>query len=212
MTRLTLLRHGETDWNVEHRVQGSSDIPLNDHGREQAARARSSVWSELSEQALVVSSPLGRAMETAQIVCQGHDVHIEADARIAERSYGVWEGLSANQRALDFPEDFSRWQAGLEPRIDGYETHARLAARVREAALEWVERAGPHGEVLFISHGSSGRMLLLELLGLPLTGRLLGHMGNASWSRLELSSGGQWTLQRHNVGQRVGAVRRQEGA
>lgn len=199
MTRLTLVRHGQTDWNVAGRVQGSSDIDLNETGRQQARDARDSVWSELRDGAVVVSSHLSRAVETAQILCEGRDVRLETDPRIAERAYGEWEGLAADQRAIDFPEDFALWQAGHEPRIKGYETHATLAARVREAALEWAERVGPEGEMLMVSHGSAGRMLLLELLGLPLTGRLLGHMNNTAWSRISLGADGRWSLDRHNV-------------
>ncbi len=199
MTRLTLVRHGQTDWNVAGRVQGSSDTPLNDTGRQQALDARHSVWSELRDDAVVVSSHLSRAMETARILCEGRDVVIESDPRIAERAYGEWEGLAADQRAIDFPEDFALWQAGHEPRIKGYETHATLAARVQESALEWAERVGPEGELLMVSHGSAGRMLLLELLGLPLTGRLLGHMNNTAWSRVALGADGRWALERHNV-------------
>ena len=199
MTRLTLVRHGQTDWNVQGRVQGSSDIELNDTGRQQAVDARASVWSGLRDGVVVVSSQLSRAVETAQILCEGRDIAIEADPRIAERAYGEWEGLAADQRAIDFPEDFALWQAGHEPRIQGYETHATLAARVRDAALDWAERVGPDGELLFISHGSAGRMLLLEMLGLPLTGRLLGHMNNTAWSRIVLGADGRWALERHNV-------------
>lgn len=200
MTRLTLVRHGQTDWNLARRLQGSSDIPLNDTGRAQAAAAREGLWAGLRGEPTVVASSLGRAIETARILCEGHGVEVHADARIAERSYGVWEGLEADQRAIDFPEEFARWQTGREPRIAGYETHAALAARVREAALEWADRVGDGGELVFVSHGSAGRMLLLELLGLPLTGRALGHLENASWSRLALGGDGRWTLERHNVG------------
>jgi len=204
VTRLTLVRHGQTDWNLQHRIQGSSDIPLNDTGRAQAAAARHGLWAELTPSVTVVSSHLGRAQETARILCEGRDVTIHTDERLAERAYGVWEGMLSDQRAMDFPEEFARWQSGREPRIEGYETHYELASRVQQAALDWADRVGDGGELLFVSHGSAGRMLLLELLGLPLTGLTLGHLENTAWSRVARSREGRWTLERHNAG--AGAV------
>ena len=200
MKRLILVRHGQTDWNVARRLQGASDIPLNDTGRAQARAARDGLWAELSPAPLVVASHLDRAQETARILCEGRGIDVKADARLGERAYGVWEGLEADQREIDFPEEFARWQAGHEPRIDGYETHAQLAKRVLEAAVEWTDAAPEGADVVFVSHGSAGRMLLLEMLGLPLVGRTLGHLENCAWSRVVRRTDGRWQLERHNAG------------
>lgn len=199
MTRLFVVRHGQTDWNVARRLQGASDIPLNDVGRAQARAARAALWAELTPEPVVVSSHLGRAVETAALLCEGTGTQVHTDPRLAERAYGVWEGLEADKREIEYPEEFSRWQAGHEPRIEGYETHAELAARVREATDHWVSAAAGR-DVVFVSHGSAGRMLLLEVLGLPLVGKVLGHLENASWSRMVRGADGRWSLDRHNVG------------
>lgn len=198
MTRLFVVRHGQTDWNLAGRLQGSSDIPLNDTGREQARAAARSLWPVLEGEPVFVSSTLGRAVETARLIVGGSGAPLHRDARLAERRYGPWEGLLAHERAERFPDDHEAWRAGFEPDFDGYETHAAVAARMSAAAHEWVARVP--GDVVMVAHGSSGRMLLLALLGLALEGRTLGSLENAAWSRLVPSPAGGWSLERHNVG------------
>ncbi|WP_062521317.1 histidine phosphatase family protein [Demequina silvatica] len=198
MTRVFLVRHGQTDWNREGRLQGSTDIPLNATGRAQARAAASSLWPVLDGDPVVVSSPLDRAAETARIIVGGRGAGVHQDARLVERRYGPWEGLLGHERAERFPDADAAWRAGEEPDFDGYETHAEVATRMSAAAEEWVARVP--GDLVMVAHGSSGRMLLLALLGLPLEGRLVGHLHNAAWSRLVPAAGGGWSLDAHNVG------------
>ncbi|WP_062315806.1 histidine phosphatase family protein [Demequina maris] len=198
MTRVFLVRHGQTDWNREGRLQGSTDIPLNATGRAQARAAASSLWPALEGEPVVVSSVLGRAVETARILVGDRPASLHQDARLGERRYGPWEGLDAHERASRFPDDHAAWKAGYEPDFDGYETHAEVAARTVAAVDEWVARVP--GDLVLVAHGSSGRMLLLAMLGLPLEGRTLGSLHNAAWSRLVLSAAGGWSLESHNVG------------
>ncbi|WP_062388421.1 histidine phosphatase family protein [Demequina iriomotensis] len=198
MTRIFLVRHGQTDWNREGRLQGSTDIPLNATGRAQAHAAASSLWRALGDDAVVVSSHLDRAAETARIIVGDRPVALHRDARLAERRYGPWEGLLGHERAERFPDEDAAWRAGYEPDFDGYETHAEVAARMTVAAEEWSARVS--GDLVLVAHGSSGRMLLLALLGLPFEGRTLGSLHNAAWSRLVPAASGGWSLEAHNVG------------
>ncbi len=190
MTRIFVVRHGQTDWNAAGRLQGSSDIPLNDVGRAQARAAASSLWRALEGEPVVVSSTLGRAVETARIIVGERRAALHQDARLGERRYGPWEGLLAHERASRFPDDDAAWRAGFEPDFDGYESHAAVAARMVAAAHEWVARVS--GDLVVVAHGSSGRMLLLAMLGQPLEGRTLGNLENAAWSRLVPSPAGGW--------------------
>ncbi|WP_062464334.1 histidine phosphatase family protein [Demequina soli] len=198
MTRIFLVRHGQTDWNLHGRLQGSTDIPLNATGRAQAHAAASSLWPVLADDAVVVSSHLGRAAETARIIVGDRPVALHRDARLSERRYGPWEGLLGHERAERYPDEDAAWRAGYEPDLDDYETHAEVAARMTAAAEEWVARVP--GDLVLVAHGSSGRMLLLAMLGLPFEGRTLGHLQNAAWSRLVPAAGGGWSLEAHNVG------------
>ncbi len=202
MTRLHIVRHGQTDWNLHNRLQGSTDIPLNDTGRAQAAAASAGLLAQLGENPTVVASHLSRARETAEILFASLGVPVHRDPRIGERSYGVWEGLEADLRQVHHPAEYDRWKAGLEPRIEGYETHAELAARAVEATRDWASRVDAEGggDLVFVSHGSAGRMLIATLLGVPMTGRVIGNLENACWSRLVPAGDGGWTLDRHNVG------------
>ena len=96
---LYLMRHGQTDWNREYRLQGRTDIPLNDTGREMAAKARER-YPDLSVD-ICYCSPLSRARETAEIFLAGRNVPIVPDGRIAEMSFGKYEGI---QSVIDHPE------------------------------------------------------------------------------------------------------------
>ncbi len=200
MTRIFVVRHGQTDWNLAGRLQGSSDIPLNETGRAQARAAASSLWPALDPDGdpTFVSSTLGRALETARLLSGDRDLRLHQDARLGERRYGPWEGLLGSERRERYPDDHAAWSAGLEPDFEGYENHATVAARMTAAAHEWARRVD--GDLVLVAHGSSGRMLLLALLGLPLHGRTLGNLENAAWSRLVASPAGGWSLERHNVG------------
>lgn len=201
MTRLFVVRHGQTDWNVQGRLQGSSDIPLNDAGRAQAAAAAATLGLALRQGFTLVSSPLSRARETAEIlVASLGQGEVELDDRLVERSYGVWEGLASAERAARYPAENARWEARDEPNIDGYESHEVVAARMREAAYNWVARVD--GDLVFVTHGSSARMLTEVLLGLPSGGHTIGNLENAAWSRLRQVIDGPWSLERHNVGAR----------
>ncbi|WP_296668090.1 histidine phosphatase family protein [Demequina sp.] len=205
MTRLFVVRHGQTDWNAAGRLQGSSDIPLNDTGRGQARAAAASLWRVLEPDAVFVSSTLVRAAETARIIVGERGAPLHQDARLGERRYGPWEGLLAHERAEQFPDDDAAWKAGFEPDFDGYESHVTVAARGTAAVHEWVARVP--GDLVVVAHGSSGRMLMLSLLGLALEGRTLGNLENAAWSRLVPSPAGGWSLERHNVGAPAVGVR-----
>lgn len=201
MTRLFVVRHGETDWNVQGRLQGSSDVSLNDAGRAQAAAAAATLGPALGPGFRLVCSPLSRARETARILAASLGAGtLQLDDRLAERSYGVWEGLTDAEREVTYPEQNARWKSRIEPDIEGYERHEAVTARVRAAADDWVARSP--GDLVFVTHGSSARMLMEDLLGLPSGGHTIGNLDNAAWSRLSQVIDGPWSLERHNVGAR----------
>lgn len=198
MTRVHLLRHGQTDWNVQGRLQGSSNTDLNETGRAQARRAAKVLASVLRSDVTVVSSPLNRALETAQIVAAQWGGEVLTDRRLVERDYGPWEGLSAEEREQFDPLQHKAWREDREPEYEGYENHASVGARMNAAVTEWAAKTD--GDLLMVTHGSSSRMGLLSLLGLEVAGRRIGNLDNAAWSRLVRAEGGGWSLDRHNIG------------
>jgi uncharacterized phosphatase len=143
MTTLTLVRHGQTDWNLQQRIQGSTDIPLNDTGRQQAAetgeRLRGGSWTG------IVASPLIRALETARIISGVFGLgEPEIEAQLVERAYGEGEGLDAAELAERYPE-------GMDT-IPGIELREEVTHRVLPA-LESIALAHPGGNLLVVAHG-----------------------------------------------------------
>ena len=151
MTTLLLARHGETDWNRELRIQGSSDIELNDLGRRQAQ----SLAQELTDVDLdaVYASDLARARQTAEAVAATHGLEVRFDARLRERSFGSWEGLTR--------EDIAELPDGSHH--DG-ESDEEVRARVLEAINE-IAAAHPGEQVLVVSHGGALNALWHHALG-----------------------------------------------
>ena len=139
---LYLVRHGETDWNLARRIQGSTDIPLNDTGREQA-RATGRLLSGRRWDA-VLSSPLSRAFETASIIAAELDLATpETVADLVERHYGEAEGLEETELDRRFPGDTP---------VPGRESRSALLERVLPALMRIAEEH-PDQSVLVVSHG-----------------------------------------------------------
>jgi len=142
MTELILVRHGETDWNLAQRIQGSTDIPLNDTGRAQAAAAAESLAAETWH--AIVTSPLSRARETARIIARRLDLgEPQTDDRLVERAYGEAEGLDAAALADRFP--------GMDG-VPGIERRSDVTRRVLPA-LESIALENPARRVLIVAHG-----------------------------------------------------------
>ena len=152
-TTFALIRHGQTDWNAAARIQGATDIPLNDVGRGQAADAV--VPLKRYDWDFIVSSPLSRAVETADLI--GQQLGLDAARRIPgliERNYGPAEGLSAGAEldALRFPGGFH-----------GAETEASVAARGIDA-LHQLARENPGARIIVVAHGTLIRLSLENAL------------------------------------------------
>src|SRR6516165_6393394 len=133
MTTLFVARHGQTDWNREHRWQGWADPPLNAAGREQAADLGESL-AGLGIEA-VVSSDLRRAAETAEIAGARLGLPVEVDARLREVDVGEWSGLTTSEVEARFPAGYKRRREGRTGWVEGEELGA-MAERVVAALLE----------------------------------------------------------------------------
>lgn len=150
-TRLCLVRHGETDWNAQKRIQGQIDIPLNTAGRAQAQATAAGV-ADLRVDA-VYSSDLGRALETAQPIAAALGLPLKQAAGLRERHYGRMQGLTSAEARERFPELHAVY-AARDPHhdLEGGETLSGFAGRVA-ASLQALVAAHPGGSVLAVSHG-----------------------------------------------------------
>ena len=153
MTTLFLVRHGETDWNRDRRIQGSTDIALNDTGRRQARDAAAALARELGDTApLVVSSDLVRARATAEILAATLGVPLgDAYADVRERAYGEAEGV-------DTDEFVRRWGDWHSAEIPGAEPWPALRLRairgMRRIARDARRSATPAAPVIVVTHGA----------------------------------------------------------
>ena len=167
---LYLLRHGETAWNLDRRMQGSKDSPLTERGRAQAAAMGRALGAELAREpgpTLFLRSPLGRTRETASII--GRELGLDDaawrdDPRLAELRYGIWEGSTWAEIEVDHPDAMARWRADPEGFCPpGGETHFELRRR-SAAALADIVASGTRTVV--VSHGVSGAVMRGLLHGL----------------------------------------------
>ncbi len=162
-TTIVLVRHGETDWNRDGRIQGKTDVPLNDRGREQA-RALAGELAGSSFDA-VYSSDLSRARETAEILAAAIRLPVVVDPALRELDFGLWEGLTGEEVRERWPEMYERWATvGLDAH-DGGESHEELSARVL-GAVRRLAVIHDGGEILLVAHGGPLRALLMAAEGL----------------------------------------------
>ncbi|MFI9643836.1 histidine phosphatase family protein [Micromonospora sp. NPDC051925] len=198
MTRLIIWRHGNTDWNAGGRVQGQTDVPLNDLGRDQA-RVAAPLLAALRPD-VVVASDLRRAADTAAALAQltGHPVR--PDARLRERHFGQWQGLALTEAAERFPAEYARWRAGDPDPGAGIEPLDDLGKRVGEALLAAAELA-EGGTVVVATHGGAARQGVGHLLDWDHSVlRSVGSLANCHWTELRRNDVRGWHLRAHNVG------------
>lgn len=151
MSLFYVLRHGQTDWNLQARLQGSTDIPLNDTGREQARKAADILAGEGLTK--IVASPLSRALETARIVAERLGLEPEIDDRLIERNFGRFEGMTIDEVHLHRKE----MRAFMNPRadLDGkhYPDDAEPLVQVLDRVETCVNDHREDARALFVCHG-----------------------------------------------------------
>ena len=163
MTELWLVRHGQTDWNTEFRIQGSIDKSLNAIGIEQAHAIAKKLKDTHFD--AIYSSPAKRAYQTASAIAQQLGLTIRTDKRLKEISLGLWEGLTWQQVQDRYPEMFAKRKSDpVHFAPEGAETYGDLARRMVQAANE-IALSHPGERVLVVSHGMSLATLLSKARG-----------------------------------------------
>jgi broad specificity phosphatase PhoE len=199
VTRLIVWRHGNTDWNAGSRVQGQTDVPLNDLGRRQAADA-----AELLVRlhpAAIVASDLSRAADTAAALASRTGLPVVSDERLRERFVGEWQGLTMAEVAARRPEEHARWTAGEDVIGGDVETLDDLGKRVSEALQDAALLAPPGGVVVVATHGAAARQGVGHLLGWPREQlRTLRALQNCHWVELTHDEARGWQMSAYNVG------------
>ena len=150
-TQLLLIRHGETTWNAEHRIQGQLDIPLSPLGVLQSARLAECLANEPID--AVYSSGQSRAWLTAAPLAARLGLEVIAEPRLRERSFGIFEGLTLDEVAERYPSEFKKWRE-RDPawRPEGGESGQQLIDRVLSAVSD-IGIKHPRQTVVLVSHG-----------------------------------------------------------
>lgn len=193
MTRTVILwRHGQTDYNVERRFQGQTDIPLNAVGLAQA-EAGAAHLAEFAPE-FIVSSDLSRAAATADALGSRLGLEVTRDARLRETAFGKWEGHTRDELAEQWGAELDEWASGADVAPPGGETRTQSGARVADAIRDIVSSSEAR-TIVIVAHGAVLRgaaEILLGMGGTDSPGRL-GVLGNCGHGEF-LFTGTAWVL------------------
>ena len=163
VTRVFMVRHGATVLSAEDRFAGATDVALSDEGREQTRRLAQRLNGE--KIVAVFASPLGRTVETAQILAKPHKLEVQTRDGLREISHGRWEELTRREVEERFPEEAAEWEKDPYTFAPvGGESGLAVTARALPVLLQLV-REHPGQNILVVSHKATIRLLLSSLLG-----------------------------------------------
>jgi Fructose-2,6-bisphosphatase len=180
--RFMIVRHGQTAWNQQRKIQGITDIPLNDVGRFQVRCLAEYIKKHYRVDA-VYSSPLKRARETAQICAEPFDIPVQLTDELREIRLGDWEGLTFDEIQRTHPKELELWEK--EPHVcvipGDSETISDIAIRLRGLIERLKELHESNNEtVLCITHHTPARLIIADSMGLGIKGMSHLRINNAS--------------------------------
>ena len=177
--RLIVVRHGETQYNIENRITGQSDVPLSPLGERQAKRVGAYLASEKIDS--IVSSDLQRARTTAQAIAHPHTILVQEDADLREIAMGEWEGHNGTEIKERFAESQAKWRTDATNYAipGGGENLIQVQARIVRAIERWYTHS-PEATVVWVTHGGIIGLLACHLLGLDVNRRWQFRHDNAS--------------------------------
>lgn len=194
-TRICLVRHGETTWNVDRRVQGQIDIPLNDHGLKQAQATAQALLGERIDH--LYGSDLGRAWVTAGRIAVPRGQSVMPEPLLRERHYGAFQGLTYSEARERHPDFFQRFEA-REPALrfpgDTGESLIQFDARIWGLVEALRARHAGH-TLLLVTHGGVLDIVARRVRGLPLTGKRDFDIANCALNWIAHDASG-WRIER----------------
>jgi 2,3-bisphosphoglycerate-dependent phosphoglycerate mutase len=195
-TKLCLIRHGETTWNAERRLQGHTDIPLNTKGIQQARQMAQAIKNtKLSFDALYTSD-LKRAADTANAIVELFGVEARVDSALRERHFGALQGLTIQDAPLLQP---AIWQAhiarDLEHELAGGESIEQFAIRV-QTVLDKIQEQHSGQTILLVSHGGTLDMVYRIASKQALSAERVASVPNASFNWISHQKGVGWSVEK----------------
>lgn len=191
-THFIMIRHGETFWNAEGRLQGQADSPLTPRGLAQA----SAVAQRLQHASFTAlyASHLKRVLDTAAPIAASSGHPIKIDERLQERAYGIFEGLTYAEASVQHAAVFHEYQTNLSPdfAIPQAESTNQMLVRGQQVFAELADRH-PGERIVIVSHGSFLRVMLSHMLGIPLDIKQRFRLANGSLSEATWRNG-EWQV------------------
>lgn len=186
--KLVLVRHAETDWNRDRRVQGFSNINLNDTGRLQAQQIGEALKREKLD--LIYSSPLYRALDTAKAIAKHHGLEVQEDPRLMELDQGDLDGLTPEELRASYPEILERWRIDAATvKLPGGESMLQLQQRAWEVIQELYAKS-PDGNAAVVSHNLAIMTIVCKCLDLYLSNFRRMRLNVGSITVLEVTEDG----------------------
>ncbi|MES2933053.1 MAG: histidine phosphatase family protein [Pseudomonadota bacterium] len=190
-TQILLIRHGETAWNAERRLQGHIDIALNAEGERQARALGLALQSEALD--AIVSSDLQRALHTAQAIARHQPMSLMIDPLLRERCYGAFEGLTHADIAQRYPDEYARWMARdpdalMPPGERMAESFRQFSARVVAALLYWAAQYAGQ-KIAIVAHGGVLDCAYRAAASMPLSAPRNYAVLNTSINRFAVEDG-----------------------
>ncbi|HEU4946388.1 MAG TPA: histidine phosphatase family protein [Kribbella sp.] len=198
--RLIVWRHGRTEWNLQDKIQGQADIPLDSVGVAQA-KASAARLASLAPTRLF-SSDLKRAVATANELAVLTGLKIEYDEALREIHVDDWAGMTMEELSAIHPEAASRIRAGeLQRRGTNGETVEEVAERFAPALVRAIEQGEPSDTVVVATHGLAARVGICRFLGIPQEHwPAFGGLSNCNWVSLQPGRHGRWRVEEWNAG------------
>lgn len=196
--RIVLLRHGRTAWNVEHRAQGQSDVPLDAFGHAQAADV-APVMARFAPAALW-SSDLRRATETAAYLAAATGLEVRTDERLREYAVGLRQGYTFEEFRVVHPEEHRRFFGDPDYHMPGAEEMPEVRARMAAALWDIAGDLAPGETAVVVGHGASLTAGILGFFDAPSGLReMFGGMDNCAWAILHEHPARGWQLTGYNL-------------
>lgn len=180
-TEIYLIRHGETLWNKLGKFQGSVDIELSEEGRKQAECLKRTLKGDFQA---VYASPLIRAMETANTLCEGTGLKVVPCENMREINFGVFEGLTFAEIQNNYPKEFDRWRTEEEGPFVGGDLSVRNASIRAASAIRSIATSHPGEKVLIVAHGGIIKAGLIGLFEWKMTMYHHFYIGNTAISKI----------------------------
>lgn len=187
MTTIYMVRHGETEWNAAHRMQGWTDIPLNERGREQTLYVAKKFENIPLD--VIYTSPLQRAKVTAEAIRGKRDIPVIEEAGIKEINLGNWDGHTPDEMDVLYPGQYDIWRnTPGEVHVEGGETFKELQERAWKTFLAILQK---HKEktILLVSHMGCLSTILFKIAGYPLNDLWKHPIGNCALCEVAVCGG-----------------------